>query len=220
MIYIEATNLTFGLLFPRSETRRIIIHHSASPDVPAGTIHGWHLQKGWSGIGYHFVVRLAGIIEAGRPLEMVGAHAGPEVNRDSIGICLTGNFMDHSPTGAQLLSLVQLIDYLRNTYQTNLEVLRHKDVAYTDCPGNFFAWPEKNWPLFAPTRAENEAGNTLEPWKNELMRRAAGKKLITQEHDPDETAPKWFVLAVGLNILQEVWKHGQDESKEDGCPAV
>jgi len=209
MIYIEATNLKFGLLLPRSSTRRIIIHHSASPDVSAATIHNWHLQKGWSGIGYHFVIRRAGTIEAGRPMEMVGAHAGPEVNGDSIGICLAGNFMENAPTSEQLVSLVQLVDYLRNTYHSNLEVLRHKDVAATDCPGTFFPWPEKSWPLFAPKSDEKEAGNTLAPWKNKLMRRAAGENLITQEHDPDDPAPKWFVLAMGLNILQEVKKHGE-----------
>jgi hypothetical protein len=37
------------------------------------------------------------------------------------------------------------------------------------------------------------------------------KKLITQEHDPDEPAPKWFVLAVALNILQEVESRGEKQ---------
>jgi len=220
MINILATNLKFGLLLPRAATRRIIVHHSASPDVSAATIHSWHLQKGWSGIGYHFVIRQAGGIEAGRPLETVGAHAGPEVNGDSIGICLAGNFMEYAPTKEQLVSLAQLIIYLRDAYNYDLEVLRHKDVAATDCPGDFFPWPEKNWLLFAQPKALNQPVNTLEPWKNELMVRAATARLITDLHDPNDPAPKWFVLAVGLRILEEVKKDGGNQTQEDGCQTI
>ncbi|NMC14553.1 MAG: N-acetylmuramoyl-L-alanine amidase [Chloroflexi bacterium] len=150
MINIISINLKFGLLFPRQTTRRILIHHSASPDVSAATIHSWHLQKGWSGIGYHYVIRSEGSVEAGRKVEMVGAHAGPEVNWDSIGICLAGNFMEYAPTTAQLFALVQLVAYLRDIYQTDLEVLRHKDVAATECPGDCFPWPEKKLASILP----------------------------------------------------------------------
>jgi N-acetyl-anhydromuramyl-L-alanine amidase AmpD len=211
MITIIPTDLTFGPLSPRQATRRIIIHHSASPDVSAATIHGWHLQRGWSGIGYHFVIRQDGNIEAGRPADTIGAHAGPPANGDSIGICLAGNFMEYSPAGQQLQSLVQLIAYLRETYQVDLEVLRHKDVASTECPGDLFPWPEINGALYGPSDGENEGGNTVEPWKNDIMTQAMDNKLITQEHDPDEPAPKWFVLAVALNILQEVENLGQKQ---------
>jgi len=53
-----------------------------------------------------------------------------------------------------------------------------------------------------------EGGNPIEPWKNELITQALAKKLISEEHDPDDPAPKWFVLAVALNILQEVKNDG------------
>ncbi|MEN6463048.1 MAG: N-acetylmuramoyl-L-alanine amidase [Syntrophomonas sp.] len=208
---IIPTNLTFGRLSPRRATRRIIIHHSASLDVSAATIHGWHLQRGWSGIGYHFVIRQDGSIEAGRPMDTIGAHAGPPANGDSIGICLTGNFMEYTPAVQQLQSLVQLVAYLRETYQADLEVLRHKDVASTECPGDLFPWPEINGALYGPSSDENDGGNTMEPWKNDIMTRAMDKKLITQEHDPDKPAPKWFVLAIALNILQEVESHGEKQ---------
>lgn len=210
MITIIPANLTFGPLTPRRATRRIILHHSASPDVSTATIHGWHLQRGWSGIGYHFVIRQDGSIEEGRPVDTIGAHAGPPANGDSIGICLAGNFMEYSPAGLQLQSLVQLIAYLRETYQADLEVLRHKDVASTDCPGDLFPWQEINGALYGPSGDGNKEGNAVEPWKNDIMTRALDKKLITKEHDPDEPAPKWFVLAIALNILQEVENIGQE----------
>lgn len=210
MIQIVPAALQFGRLLDRTYTRRVIIHHSASPDVPTAVIHGWHLAKGWSGLGYHFVIRRSGTIEAGRPLDKIGAHAGPAVNPDSIGVCLTGNFMEQPPTVDQLLALVRLVDHLEITYGTMLEVLRHKDVAATDCPGTHFPWPENNWPLERARTGENAPGSTLTPWKNELIEEASAKRIITGTHDPDDPAPKWFVLAVGLNIMKEMKEDGTE----------
>ena len=45
------------------EIDKIIVHCSATPegrDVSAATIDDWHKQRGWSGIGYHYVVGLDG----------------------------------------------------------------------------------------------------------------------------------------------------------------
>jgi len=211
MISILPTNMTFGPMSQRRSTRRIIVHHSASPDVSAATIHGWHIAQGWSGIGYHFVIRQNGNIEAGRPVDMIGAHSGSQGNGDSVGICLAGNFMEKTPTDQQLQSLIQLVAYLRELYKSSLEVMRHKDVAATACPGDLFPWPENIWPLNSPSCNDNEGGNTVEPWKNDLITQALDKKLITEEHNPDEPAPKWFVLAVALNILQEVENRGANQ---------
>jgi N-acetylmuramoyl-L-alanine amidase len=140
---IVETNFRFnGSLTRRKSTKRVIIHHSASPDVFASTIHGWHLNQKWSGIGYHFVIRAGGAIERGRPENTIGAHAGPAGNVDSIGVVLTGNFEYDKPTEAQLDSLVWLItQYLEPRYG-NLDVIGHKDVMATACPGKNFPWAE------------------------------------------------------------------------------
>ncbi|MDD2585509.1 MAG: N-acetylmuramoyl-L-alanine amidase [Syntrophomonadaceae bacterium] len=62
---ILETKLMFnGVLKQRGTTSRIIIHHSATNgDVAASTVHQWHLDKGWSGIGYHYLIRTSGVIE-------------------------------------------------------------------------------------------------------------------------------------------------------------
>lgn len=140
---IQETSLRFnGSLNKRKSTKRAIIHHSASPDVPASTIHGWHLGQKWAGIGYHFVIRSGGAIERGRPENTIGAHAGSAGNVDSIGIVLTGNFQYERPTAAQIESLVWLItQYLEPRYG-NLDVIGHKDVMATACPGKNFPWEE------------------------------------------------------------------------------
>lgn len=140
---IVETNFRFnGSLTRRKSTKRVILHHSASPDVFASTIHGWHLNQKWSGIGYHFVIRAGGAIERGRAEDTIGAHSGPAGNGDSIGVVLTGNFEYDKPTEAQLDSLVWLItQYLEPRYG-NLDVIGHKDVMATACPGKNFPWAE------------------------------------------------------------------------------
>lgn len=138
---ILETGLKFGSLNTRKSTKRIIIHHTASADVPASTIHQWHLNQGWSGIGYHFVIRANGAIEKGRSEWAIGAHSGPAGNGDSIGIVLTGNFETGKPTAAQMESLASLIKDLRGRYG-NLAVIGHRDVMATACPGKNFPWAD------------------------------------------------------------------------------
>lgn len=71
---------------------KIIIHCSATPegrDVKTETIKQWHLDMGFSDIGYHYVIELDGQMKEGRPLEVVGAHVRGQ-NNNSIGICYVG----------------------------------------------------------------------------------------------------------------------------------
>jgi N-acetyl-anhydromuramyl-L-alanine amidase AmpD len=179
------THLQFQNLTPRTRTTRIVVHHSASPDVPAAEIHRWHLALGWSGIGYHYVIRTSGSIELGRPVAAVGAHT-QGCNEDSIGICLTGDFMQAAPAASQLQALQQLISTLQQQYGP-LEIFRHRDLNPTSCPGDKFPWDE-----LCP-----------EDWKRQLMDQARTDGFISGEHNPDDPAPKWFVLAVAQNLRNQ-----------------
>ena len=70
----------------------IIIHCSATAegkDFRAADIDRWHRQQGFKSIGYHFVVRLNGEVERGRPIAEVGAHCKGH-NATSIGVCYIG----------------------------------------------------------------------------------------------------------------------------------
>lgn len=74
----------------------ITLHCSATrPSQIAGVkeIRAWHKKKGWSDIGYHFVVRRDGTVEKGRPVSQTGAHVQGH-NRNNIGICLEGGIDD------------------------------------------------------------------------------------------------------------------------------
>ncbi len=139
---IRETNLQFkAQTRRRAATRRIVIHHSDSGDASAATIHQWHLDRGWHGIGYHFVIRHSGIIERGRAEETVGAHAGVSGNSDSIGICLTGQFDQERPRDIQMNVLAKfIVNYLYPKYGNNLLLEGHNDHASTSCPGRYFSF--------------------------------------------------------------------------------
>ena len=106
------------------QIREAIVHCSASTFGSAAVIDEWHKERGWSGIGYHFVIcngsltkgeydpELDGLVQYGRGIERAGAHAKGH-NSHSIGICLIGV---RSFTGKQLLALKQLLLQLMERY--------------------------------------------------------------------------------------------------------
>ena len=63
----------------------IVVHCSAvrpGQQSSAKDIDNWHKDKGWNGIGYHYVVRRDGTVETGRHLSVVGAHVvGHKIGR-------------------------------------------------------------------------------------------------------------------------------------------
>ena len=139
MQVVEIEHKWGGALRKRQATRKVIIHHAASAgDVDAAVVHTWHLANGWSGIGYHYLIRMDGSVERGRPEDAVGAHAKGH-NDDSIGICLAGNLDLVPPAPAQMLALVELVRDIQARYGT-LNLLRHSDVGSTACPGRHFPW--------------------------------------------------------------------------------
>ena len=70
----------------------IIIHCSATPKGRHTTVEDidrWHRDRGFKGIGYHYVIYLDGSIHKGRDESVVGAHCALR-NSKSIGICYIG----------------------------------------------------------------------------------------------------------------------------------
>lgn len=146
LMQIHETNLSFTRrMVNRRTTRQIVIHHTASGDVSAETVHNWHLRNaGWGGIGYHYLIRSGGAIERGRPEEARGVHAS-RANANSIAIALSGNFSQALPTLRQMDSLIWLVRDIRTRYSGGkrvLPVVRHADLSATECPGLLFPWNE------------------------------------------------------------------------------
>lgn len=138
--------LDFTSLTNRYTTDKIVIHHTGTSDyqgnyvdddLSAKEIHEMHLNLGWSGIGYHFVIRKDGRIERGRPLWSQGAHAKDE-NWHTVGIHVCGNFEVAMPTPQQIESLSYLVGWIAEKYDlpcTKNHIVGHCDLMPTACPG-------------------------------------------------------------------------------------
>lgn len=137
---IIETNLNFKAMSNRQTTERIILHHSASSVASAEDIHRWHLNNGWEGAGYHFLVRKDGKVYRMRPEEKIGAHAYMN-NYNSLGICFEGNFEVEQMPDIQVQAGKELVAYLKNKYGIN-KVQGHRDVNSTSCPGRNFRFNE------------------------------------------------------------------------------
>lgn len=119
----------------------IVIHHSDFADSPGPVvIRDYHLQvAGYSDIAYHFVVMPDGRIYEGRPIHLLGAHAGisaegrTDKSRDpdfhAIGIVLDGFYGIDGPPPAQTQALAWLVHALRIRYDVAAHrIYGHRDV--------------------------------------------------------------------------------------------
>lgn len=118
----------------------IIIHCSATKEgnkISAATIDRWHKDRGWRGIGYHYVVRIDGSIEYGRPVQDIGAHVKGR-NKHSIGVCYIGGLdADMEPkdtrTQEQKESLLYLLKTLKRLHPS-ATIHGHREFANKACP--------------------------------------------------------------------------------------
>lgn len=125
---------------PRSSTDAIFVHCSATkPSMNWGVreIQQSHKEQGWLAIGYHYVIKRDGTVEAGRDEGAVGSHAKGH-NSNSIGVCLVGGVNDKMQpeanfTPQQMASLRKLLEELMTKYP-NAKLMAHHDVAAKACP--------------------------------------------------------------------------------------
>jgi N-acetylmuramoyl-L-alanine amidase len=119
---------------------KIIIHCSATiegMDFDAADIKQWHLARGFSDIGYHYVILIDGSVEHGRPIERKGAHC-KGYNENSIGICYIGGLdkkkrPKDTRSYNQKTSLDRLLQELKADYPT-ATIHGHKEYADKACP--------------------------------------------------------------------------------------
>lgn len=136
------------LLLNPVNIKYIILHCSASVygDVP--TIDQWHKERGWTKIGYHYIIcnsypkyenykshqpdpAYDGLIQIGRSEKFQGAHAKGH-NWESLGVCLVG---EGCYTSHQLASAAKLCRELMDKYPNISMIKGHND--FTDkkeCP--------------------------------------------------------------------------------------
>jgi N-acetylmuramoyl-L-alanine amidase len=122
---------------------KLIVHCTATPEFKnfdIEDVRDWHVKgNGWSDIGYHYLIKLDGTVQEGRPINKIGAHVGGH-NRDSIGIAYVGgmdkdmNEWIDTRTEQQKDSLFNLLMDLKYSFPDSV-VYGHND--FTDkkvCP--------------------------------------------------------------------------------------
>lgn len=115
--------------------KTLVVHCSATPagrDIGRREIDRWHRDKGWAGIGYHYVIRLNGTVEKGRQDSVAGAHVVNH-NAYSIGICVVGGVgpngrAQDTVTEQQHVALEQLLVRLRAEYP-GTRICGHRDLS-------------------------------------------------------------------------------------------
>ena len=121
--------------------KEIIVHCSATPegkDFTVADIKRWHLQRGFSDIGYHYVIYRDGSIHTGRDESIIGAHCTGH-NTNSIGVCYIGGCVSNGKTPKdtrtpqQKQSLVKLLKELKTKYP-QASIHNHRDFANKACP--------------------------------------------------------------------------------------
>ena len=152
---VTEKNLKFGGMTKRSKTDLIVLHHAAAKSCSVEDVHRWHLDKGWSGIGYHFFIRKDGTVWRGRPEDRVGAHT-VNYNSRSIGICFEGNFEKEPMPDFQKAAGLELIAYLKGKYPIK-DIRGHGELKATACPGKFFPLAEMKTGQAEKPASENRA---------------------------------------------------------------
>lgn len=129
-----------------SKVKYIVVHCSDTypgQKVDARTIDEWHRHRpdAFQMIGYHFVIKEDGELEAGRPLFYQGAHVG-KYNSVSVGVCYCGGRMladggivyTDTRTEAQKRKLIELLCYLKKKFP-QAQIVGHKDLDHGKaCP--------------------------------------------------------------------------------------
>lgn len=108
-------------------------------DIGAAEIDQWHKARGFARIGYSYVIRRDGSVEAGREEGAELAHAAGH-NRNAIAICLVGGVSkggepEANFTADQWRTLRKAVEWFSLKYP-QVEIMGHRDLpgVNKDCP--------------------------------------------------------------------------------------
>ena len=117
---------------------KVFLHCADTPDntdkFDVGDVRRWHRSRGFTDVGYHWLIRRSGVLEKGREEFTQGAHTKTH-NSNSLGICYFGK---NHPSQPQIQTLLELYDRFMQLY----------GITYLDWYGHYEANPLKTCPGF------------------------------------------------------------------------
>jgi len=199
-------------------------HWTSNPKRGAGAENHWQYWHN-TDVGAQYVVDDHTILQAAPDNEVVWHAGGGDYtayakkkypagcNSSLIGVemCINSDGdWNETYRNAGHLGSVKCVQYGWSPY-INFE--RHYDCTRKDCPRfwtPYVTGGNETWKQFVDDVSEEikklKGVETVETWKAAIMKQAAEQGLIDPKlgHQADDPATKWFVLAVGLNILKVV----------------
>jgi len=164
---------------------KVVIHHSYTPrdlaleksvssfDNSHRKLHPEENALGYH-IAYHYIISGDGKFIQTRKHDEVGYHAGNlAVNKESIGICLTGNFDTEYPSLEQMETLNKMIDTLEIK-----EVIAHRDIEgiTKSCPGR----------NFTNKMIRELNGNTPSDWARDSWHKSIDAGIVSPSSNPKD----------------------------------
>ena len=118
----------------RSETKYIIIHHTATCEqFTIGEVDDYHTKKGWgSGFGYNLYI-CNHVVYKVKDIDSPTANALNH-NYDAVAICVQGDFDKETPDYLTLAELRITIQILKICYP-DAKLVTHGEVNATKCCG-------------------------------------------------------------------------------------
>ncbi|HPB34646.1 MAG TPA: peptidoglycan recognition family protein, partial [Caldisericia bacterium] len=152
----------------------------------------------WSISPYHFGIGKKGDIFNGQDENFFCIHAGDDYyNFRSLAVCFIGNFEVEEMNDNQLLSGVNLVKDLMKKYDISIEeILKHKDLIITQCPGKNFPWEKFTNKIL-----------DIPQYKYDSIEFGIKTGLIKNYHRPDEIVDFGTLLTI-LKNFYEVIKNG------------
>nr|AAY27973.1 peptidoglycan recognition protein 1 [Euprymna scolopes] len=128
--------------------KMVFIHHTAMDyctnlyacSEAMRKIQNLHMDnRGWSDLGYNYLVGEDGYVYKGRGWDREGGHT-KGYNTDSVAISVMGDFSDRLPNEKALNAVNNLIvcGIKQNKITKNYSLYGHRDVRKTACPGDKF----------------------------------------------------------------------------------
>jgi len=180
---------------------RIVVHCTATregADYSAADIDRWHEARGWSGIGYHAVVRLDGTIEPGRPEDKIGAHVAG-YNSDSLGIVYVGGCQSDGKTPKDTRTIAQRAALLRQVR----EWMERHQIPVASVVGHYELDTLKACPSFSMPNFRRDLQGAIAPKPAAAVGGPATLAPLLRPPYPDSILAQLVRAALGADTLAD-----------------